>query len=466
MPSASPSNSPDNRALVVGASMAGLFTARVLADHAERVTIVDHDELPDKPEPRRGAAQIHHSHVLLDEGIQVLEELFPGLTSELETFGAGISDAGADMRWFQGGLWKPQFRSGIRVFWCDRSKLEWAIRQRLLDRPNIEFVGNHKVVDFRASDSRITGIRVDTPAGDTETWPSELVVDATGRGTRTPQLLEDHGFDPPPVDQYDVDLGYVSCKVTHPDWYTGDWKTLSIFPTIPETTKMGVAYPVDDERFHVTLVGWCGDYPPTDPEGFQQFAADLPQPDVAELLGDTRRLTRLHQYRVPRAIWRRYDQMGTVPAGLVVVGDALCGFNPVYGQGMTVCAGEAAALQTLLEERPQRGITADRRFVESFYRKATSLIRTPWLISSSQDYRFPEVSGDRWLLQALGPVFEAVTDASGRSPRVHQRFLEVLTLQSHPLSFLFPGVAKEVAVAVGHRLADRMVGAGRPAYAG
>lgn len=452
MPSSS-HRSPTGRAVVAGASLAGLFAARILADsrHFDEIVVLDQDELPDEPVPRRGVGQSHHSHLLQHGGVEVLERLFPGLTDEIDDFGAGLIDPADDMRWYQAGYWKPRFSSDLQLFWCERPRLEWAVRRRLLDETDVRLLGNRKVVDYTTCGDAagVSGLVADIDGADRETWQADLVVDAMGRGTRTPRIFDEMGLDSPAIHRSEVDLGYTSCKVSHPDDYDGSWKTLAVFPRIPDQDKMGVAYPVDDRRFHVTLGGWCGTRPPADDAGFQAFAESMSHPALAKLLEKTDRVTKLRQFRVPRAVWRRYDQMEDWPAGLIAVGDAVCNFNPVYGQGMTVCARQASRLGALLDDRhPRRASTlpvVDPSFTREFQQRAAPVIRTPWLLATAQDHQFPDVGGNIQWVEHLSPLIRTVVDASGRHKSVHQAFLEVLTMASSPARFLDPRAAIPVA---------------------
>ena len=449
----SPPDSPHRHAVIAGASLAGLCAARVLSqsDHFDRVSILDLDELGDSDEPRRGVGQGHHSHVLLHAGLEAIERLFPGLTDELDDFGAGLVDAGAEMRWYQSGRWRPRFDSDVQLFWCERARLESAIRRRLSAEEGLEIVDRRKVVDFLGSDDgdAVGGVRAEVVGeNQIQEWPAELVVDAMGRGTRTPGFLDDFGVDSFETERCDVDLSYSSFKTTYPDDYDGTWKTLVVYPTIPEQSKMGLCYPVDDERFHVTLGGWCGDAPPTDGEGVAQFARNLGHPALADVIDDSERVSKIHRFRVPEARWRRYDRVDNWPTGLICVGDAVCNFNPVYGQGMTVCAKAAEELEEMLQQatRPKgQAPLFDGRRARSFQQTVASIVHTPWLMAASQDQLYPDVSGVSGLPAHAGFMVKHIVDTSCHHESVHQAFLEVLSLKSSPLRFLSPQVAPRLA---------------------
>src|SRR5947209_1357306 len=141
-------NSRANRhAIVIGGSIAGLTTARILTDHYDRVTIFERDHMPENFENRKGVPQGRHPHVILKRGENILEELFPGLTAELMESGAVKINMG-DNAWFAFGAWRPRYESKIISTAASRPLLEGSVRRRLLAHPRVSLVQDCEVVEI------------------------------------------------------------------------------------------------------------------------------------------------------------------------------------------------------------------------------------------------------------------------------------------------------------------------------
>jgi flavin-dependent dehydrogenase len=439
--------------VVIGASMAGLLAARALSSHFERVTVLERDPLPEGGEPRRGVPQARHVHVLLRGGLRVLEDLFPGIGGEIGGCGQ-LADMSADLWWYHFGVWKLRFPSGIASFFCDRPAFERAIRRRVEALGNVAFQAGTPAEGLAIDgDGRVDGVR--TAGG---TVGADLVVDASGRGSRAPRWLEELGYPRPQVTEVGVDVGYVSRVFRIPEGYAHPWKVIAIFPKPPGTRRLGIMYPLDTGRMLVTLGGWCGDYPAPEEEACREFAATLPVPDVHRFLEIAEPLTPIHLHRFPSNRRLRYERMPRWPAGLAVVGDAACSFNPIYGQGMSVGALQAAALDEALGRLRRRGrdLAGAPGFARSFQRRVAGLATVPWLLATGEDFRYPETSGERPPgIRLLNGYFARVLELSAESPPVHRRFLGVMNFLSSPLVMFSPGVALRALRPAGHRLTPR-----------
>ncbi len=421
--------------------MAGLLAARALAGHFRRVTVLERDPLPEGGEPRRGVPQARHVHVLLRGGLHVLEDLFPGIGGEIGGCGL-LADMSEELWWYHFGVWKLRFPSGIAAFFCDRPAFERAIRRR------VEALGN---VDFRPGTAAerlavatrggpVAGVR--TAGGGAVA--AELVVDASGRGSRTPHWLEELGYPRPRVTEVGVNVGYASRIFAIPAGYAPPWKVIAIFPRPPGTRRLGIMYPLDGSRMLVTLGGWCGDYPAPHERACREFAATLPVAEVHRFLEIAEPLTPIHLHRFPSNRRLRYERMPRWPAGLVVVGDAACSFNPIYGQGMSVGALQAAALDAALGRLRRRGrdLAGTPGFARTFQRRVARRAAVPWLLATGEDFRYPETSGERPPgCRLLNGYFARVLELSAESPPVHHRFLKVMNFLSSPLVMFSPGVA-------------------------
>jgi 2-polyprenyl-6-methoxyphenol hydroxylase-like FAD-dependent oxidoreductase len=428
------------RAAVLGASMAGLVAARVLSERFARVTLVDRDRLPAGAEDRVGVPQGRHVHGLLCGGTRVLEGLMPGLTADLEAEGAVTGDPGEDCRWFNGGVYACRAPTGLEGIAVTRPLLEEHVRRRVLALPNIELLERRTVRGLEADGNaeRVTGVRLAPRDGGAEQGlPAQLVVDATGRGSRAPAWLEQLCSEAPPEETVRVDLGYATRLYRRsPGDLGGDY--LVNVAAQPPNRRLGVALAVEGERWMVTLAGMLGDHPPGDAEGFLAFAAGLPAPDLHDLVGGLESLGEAALTRFPAHRRRRYERLRRLPERFVVLGDALCSFNPVYGQGMSVAAREAALLGACLDDGLER-------LGPRFFRAARRVVDVPWDLAVGNDLRFPEVRGPRPpLLRLVNSYLPRLHRAAGRDPEIARAFHRVAHLVEPPRSLLRPRVALRV----------------------
>jgi len=438
MPDSSPRNG--ERAVVLGASMAGLLAARGLADAYGQVMVVDRDELPEASAQRRGVPQGRHAHALLSRGQQALEELFPGLTAELVAHGATSGDILGNGRWYVNGHLLRQERSGLVGVGASRPLIEARVRARVRALPNVAFLDGCDIVGLAATPDgrRVTAARVLRQAGAAEqVLDADLVVDATGRGSRAPVWLEALGYPRPERDEVRVRLGYATRTYRLPaDVLGGDMAILDA-PT-PQNPRGGALLALEDGRWIVTLAGILGDFPPTDPDGFMAFARSLRFPDIHQAIRDGEPLDDPVPFRFPASVRHRYERLDRFPDGFLVVGDAVCSFNPIYGQGMSVAALEALALRRHLRRsaRPE-----PRRLLRDLARA----VDVPWEIAAGGDLVFPGVQGHRTAKIRLANAYLARLHAAAADDgRLAIAFARVAGLVAPPQTLLRPDVALRV----------------------
>jgi 2-polyprenyl-6-methoxyphenol hydroxylase-like FAD-dependent oxidoreductase len=428
-------------AIVLGASVSGLLAARALSDRFERITVVERDALADGATSRRGVPQSAHAHGLLASGYRVMDRYFPGMMQELNALGAPLTDVVGNFLWFQYGHWKLRFDSGLRGVAVSRPCLEAAIRRRVSELPNVTFLdgaeGTQPVFDRAAG--RVTGLilrRRDLNVE--ERLGADLVVDATGKQSRSPRWLEEWGFEQPESIAVKVNVGYATriFERRPGDFFNSSGGVVSGTP--PRDTRYAAVLAAEGDRWVVTLVGTTGDYPPTEEKEWMEFAASLPVSAVHDLAAKARPLSRITSYRFPAYQRRLYEHMRRFPAGYLVIGDALCSFNPIYGQGMSVAALEAAALGESLAA----GLD---NLASAFHRRAKRIIDIPWLIATGEDLRFPQVEGKRPPgFRLVNRYLERVHAAASEDPVVCRRFFDVLNLFAPPLSLMSPRIAWRV----------------------
>jgi hypothetical protein len=287
--------------------------------------------------------------------------------------------------------------------------------------------------------ARVTGARVvrrlDGSAA--ETLTADLVVDATGRGSRTPAWLEMLGYPRPPVERVRIGLGYASRSYRLvPGLLDGDLGIITA--ATPDHPRGGALAAMENDRFLVTLFGILGDHPPTDPGGFTDFAATLQFPDITEALHGAEPLDEPVPFRHPASVRHRYERLSRFPEGLLVMGDAVCTFNPVYGQGMCVAAVQALALRAHLQRhtgpQPVR-----------FFRQIGRIVDVPWSMATGGDLAFPNVPGQRTMqMRVLTGYLAKLFAGAAHDPRLGRAFLRVAGLVDPPQALLAPGVAARV----------------------
>ena len=437
-------------AVVLGASMAGLVTARSLADFFDTVTVVERDPLPDtlpdQGTARRGVPQGRHLHGLLARGALVLEELFPGVVDELVRDGAHYLD-GRDLSQLHYNLGGHRVvntgsASSFTAYLVTRPFLEDHVRGQVRNIPNVTLLDEHDIVALTSTPDRrrVTGARVvNRRTGEDTTLSADLVVDATGRGARTPFWLDSMGYGRPLEDHVVVHVTYASQVLRMaPDALHELGCVVGFVPGRPR--GMGMLH-CEDNTWVFTVMGIAGHEPPCDFAGMCEFVADcapahmLAAVRAAEPVGEPAR------HRMPSSQWRRYDKMRHFPEGLLVTGDAVCSFNPIYGQGMTVAALEALALRDCLS----RG-TKD--LARRYFHAAAAIIRQAWQLSTTPDLSLPEIDGTPPLVaRLLNRYVDRVLTASEYDTVAIDQFYRVTSLIDPATRLMRPAIMWRAALA-------------------
>ena len=438
-----PSYDPDaiggrsGHAVVVGASMAGLLAARVLTDRFETVTVVEKDILPDDPAHRPGTPQARHIHVLQQAGQETLDDLFPGFSDDVTDAGGLVLGLGHDVRIYQEGGFLARCPDPVPQYTASRAVIEQLTRRRVRDCDGVTIRDDAPFTGYLTDDegSTIGGVRVRAAGGEREI-AAEVVVDATGRSSRTPAWLEANGFQSPPRDEVTIDLTYSTVLLDRP---TDRREAFLVLPDPPRTRGAAV-FPIEDGRWLLTLAGMHGDEPPRESDGFADYADSLPVPDVCRLLEEHPMCSgEIHRYPFPSSIRRRYEALDRFPDGLLVVGDAVASFNPIYGQGMSVAALEAVQLHHVLASSDLDDV--GRRFFE----RAAPVIDDAWRLSVGSDFQFPQTRGPKPAGTDLVNryVGRLLRKAHGNG-RLTEAFAGVVTMQDRPSSLFHPRTAWRV----------------------
>lgn len=431
------------RVIVIGGSIAGMLAARVLANHFDSVTIVERDRLPKEPTLRQGVPQGSHVHALLTEGQRILEQLFPGLGSELTEAGAPTVDWIADWCLLNIWGWAPRFDSGLIGRTASRNLIEWVLRRRLAQSDRLQFLEGCQVTDLLTdvNKSKVTGVSLRESATQSREISADLVVDASGRNSFMPKWLVALGYQPPQTTVINSFLGYASRWYQRPEGFPADWQGLMVMFKPPDNRRGGVLYPVEGARWILTLTGIGRDYPPNDEAGFLEFARSLRSPMIYEAIKDAQPLSPIYSYRGTENRLSHYEKLSKLPQGMVVLGDAACAFNPVYGQGMTVAALGALTLDKCLREA---GSLQD--LTRRFQKQLAQVNATPWLMATGEDLRWATTEGGQpdGMTRLMHRYIDQVMRLGLDNTRIYRTFGEVIHMLKPPSALFQPGILAQV----------------------
>jgi 2-polyprenyl-6-methoxyphenol hydroxylase-like FAD-dependent oxidoreductase len=445
------SSASRGHAVVIGTSIAGLLAARVLSDHFQRVTVLDQDELPDSPSPRRGVPQASHLHQVLARGCQIMEQLFPGIVSELESRGALHFDFAEGVVLQTQAVKVPRFQSGIRSVAATRPLLEWSLMRRLRALAPVTVLPGTSALRLHADETgRVRGliVRQGGSSGAEQVLEADLVVDASGRGSHAPRWLEALGRMAPPEDVIKPGLSYTTRwfrapEGPHPE--LGNWVLVATMPDYPHHPYNAALSRVEGGQMLCSLISYGDVAPPDDEAGYLEYARKRAQPHIYDLIRNAEPLSPIHKFRGGINRFRHYEQVSNWPEGFVVMGDAACVFNPAYGQGMTVSGLGALLLGECLKEG-QPGAC------QGFQKRLAQLLQDPWMMVTGGDSLWElgdKVSAVQRLANA---VQRQVLDTFFATQEGTRHFYEVMhmlrspraMMDSHGLKQLGRGAVKRV----------------------
>jgi 2-polyprenyl-6-methoxyphenol hydroxylase-like FAD-dependent oxidoreductase len=440
-------------AVVVGGSLAGMLAARILSDHFDGVTVLERDRFTETPAARKGLPQGRHAHVLLERGREALERFLPGLTEELVRAGAEPLDFIRDVAWMSPYGWYVRCPGDLLLLACTRNLIDWGVRGRVAALQNVRIRQGAAIAGLicgPGDEARVEGVRLRSHSADAEIngdgaeIAADLVVVADGRNSRLPDWLTALGYERPEETVVNSFQGYASRFYRPPAGLESDWKALYIQQAPPGDPRGGIVSSVEGGRWLVSLIGGDGDYPPTDEAGFLAFARALRSPTLYEAIARAEPLGPVAGQRATENRLRHYERLGRFPDGVVALGDAVCAFNPVYGQGMTVAALGAEVLDHWLREEPShRG--RDRGRV--FQRRLARATAAAWQLSAGADYLFRTTEGPTrgQVARLTGWYLAQVMRAATKRPWARRRLAEVLHLLRPPLALFSPGVLARLA---------------------
>jgi len=428
---------PIRHAVVIGASMAGLTTARVLSEHAVMVTVLDRDDLPEGYEPRKGVPQGRHAHAILAGGARAIEGLFPGIMGELVADGAGLLDFNEGF-WFQAGGYRAKSLIERQVVSASRPFLEGHVRRRLAEVPNVEIRSGCAVERLLATGGRVRGVRV-FDGTTTSDLDADFIVDCSGRASQASQWMGDLGFPAPVVDEVRCDMRYATMVMRRSPSDLDGTFAITI-ETPPAGKRAAFLVPIEGNRWMLTMGTWFGVPAPADEAAFRTAVAELPAGDIARVLERAEVLSPVAHHRLVTSKRRRYEKLDRMPAGFVALGDAVCSFNPIYGQGMSSAVLQAVALGECVATMDN-----DVSLAKAFYKKAAKVIATPWSIAVGADFTFPECTGPKpFGTDVVNRYMRKVLIAARVSPEVNTAMILVQNLLAPPTALFKPALVLKV----------------------
>jgi len=426
-------------AIVIGASMGGLLAARALADFYGTVTMLERDSFPAEDIPRKGVPQGGHAHGLLARGRDVIEDFFPGWTDEVVASGGICGDIVGNVGWVGHGVTLKSTPSTMIGLLASRPVLEGHVRRRLLALPNVRAIETCAVQGLvaAADNSAIRGVRAKVGHGEEQTVLADLVVDASGRGSSSPAWLESLGYVRPVEERIEIGIGYTTRLYRRSPGDLGGKFALVIAGSGPNWRNGALLFQTED-RWIVSIGGYLGDHAPDDEQMFAAYARSLPTPDIYDIVSSAEPLSDFMRYRYPANLRQRYEKLIRFPKNYLVFADAMCSFNPVYGQGMTVAAQEATLLGECLE-------AGDADLAPRFFNAAKAAIDVPWDIAVGNDLRHPQVQGARPAkVKFINWYIGKLHLAARHDGPLATAFLEVANLKAPPERLLHPSVVARV----------------------
>ncbi|MFF9819280.1 NAD(P)/FAD-dependent oxidoreductase [Streptomyces sp. NPDC014006] len=421
-------------AVVIGASAAGLFTAAVLTEFAD-VTIIERDQLPDGPEPRRGVPQTRHAHLVWSGGVNAFNELLPGVTDAAVDQGARLVRIMGDMiSRAPNEVWFRRFLgTHHRNLVCSRDLLDFVLRKRVLSHERVT-LRQATAMGLDGDATRVTGVRA-YGADQEFTLPADLVVDASGRGSHAAQWLADLGL--PNVTTREVNAGvtYATRLFKAPVGAGDNYPLVNVQATPAKAPGQGgIILPIENNQWLVTLAGTRGGEPTADPDAFVPFALGFADPIIGQLLQNAEPVNDVITTRSTANRRRYFEKMKHWPDGFIVMGDAIAAYNPVYGHGLTVAAQGAIAVRDVLRSKD---ITAPGT-TRQLQRAAARPVAAAWDLAVGQDAFYPGAAQtpptpvERFLARFVDKAVET----GARNPRAMGALLDVMSMEK-PATRLF-----------------------------
>jgi 2-polyprenyl-6-methoxyphenol hydroxylase-like FAD-dependent oxidoreductase len=431
---------PIGHTVVVGSGLAGLTAAAALAPHTGTVTLLERDRLPEDARFRPGVPQSRHLHSLMCSGQEALEELLPGFGADLRAAGAVELRAPWDHLWLSAAGWCTRFAPSHVVPSASRELIESVLRSRVAALDPVRVRQGSEVVGLLGDGARVRGVRVRDRDGGVGEIAADLVVDTGGRSSHVFDWLDSMGLGRPRASVVDSRAGYASRYYRVPAGFADDWRIISLGNHPAQTLHGGALVPIEGGRWHVSLFGYLDDHPPTDEAGFLEFARSLRDPVLYDTISEAVPLGPVRGFRRMANERHHVEDMERWPAGLIVLGDALCALNPVYAQGMSAAALSATALRDWAASGAAPGDAA------GFHRRLAPDLDRFWQVAVGADTAYLADPGASVTDEARRAAEQGgrLLHAAMLDPVVNRVFFDVMMLLSPPDALAAPDIVERV----------------------
>ncbi|GGP16145.1 FAD-dependent oxidoreductase [Oceanobacillus neutriphilus] len=378
------------RTIIIGGGIGGLLAAKVLSDYYDEVLIVDRDDFPEEPENRSGVPQGFQPHRLTPRGKMIIEHYFPGISNDLLAQGAA-SSLNKIYR-FTNPYGILTMSNAEQDIMCSRALLEWGLRRRMKEISHVRFLAKQNVIGLQTSQDQkmVTGIRVRERGQSNlqKVITADMVIDASGRQSKLVNWLQDLAYDIPKADVLKVSLGYSTRHYKIAADSEEKWALIHVEGQPVRKQNTGIFAMIENNIVEVLLWNIGGNFPTTNAEKYEQEVAHLADPIMANIWKKLEPITTPRGYRIKELFRNRFEQMPRWPSGLLVLGDALCNFDPIYGQGMTMAAVEVEVLESCLrDQRTNPQPSFERRVLQ----RLQEIIEPIWWLNAVADLKWPGV---------------------------------------------------------------------------
>ncbi len=427
-------------AIILGGGISGLLVSKVLSQKYEKVFIIEKDKLEDRPQVRQGQSHVGQFHVLLLKGLRVLEHYFQGITKELEDRGAVKLDLGEGAYWYSYGGVKQNITTGIETLICSRKLIDYGIRKRVEEIPNVQILDETKYIDLIEKNGTIKGVRLLNSKTEVYEIESDLVIDATGRGSITSKWLENNNYSKPEEEKTLIDIIYKTAIYNRIEDDLQKGKVMMYSPEPPK--KIGVVIqPIENNKNLVCVAGWHKENPPVE-EDLLEFLKQLPNKRFYEVLSRCKKESDFVTYKFPHCSRKYFEKLSEFPKGFLPIGDVICNLNPTHGQGMTSTCLQVEILEQLIEKHDPANMS------KIYFKKISKIIDQCWNASAYENFRYEETIGKKPKgTKLVNRFMDAINRGANKNKLIYGDFVKVMVMIKSPTSLFSPKFLWKVIIA-------------------